>query len=83
MNLIIEDGHIAFNSFAVPLAPAATSCKPKARLSTVTLTSLPGAGTAIESQVLLRKLACSHCESLLGTKTAMPGGPFLDGIVRV
>ncbi len=81
--LFVEHGHIACNTCAVPLAPAATSWKPKARLSTVTLTSLPGAGSAIESQVVLRKFACPHCGSLLDTETAMPGDPFLDDIVRV
>ena len=81
--LFVEPGQIACNTCAVPLAPAATSWKPKARLSTVTLTSLPGAGSAIESQVVLRKFACPHCGSLLDTETAMPGDPFLDDIVRV
>ncbi len=81
--LFVEHGHIACNTCAVPLAPTATSWKPKARLSTVTLTSLPGAGSAIEPQVVLRKFACPHCGSLLDTETAMPGDPFLDDIVRV
>ena len=81
--LFVEDGHIACNQCAEPLAPTATSWKPRARLITVPLTSLPGAGSAIDPQVVLREFACPHCGSLLDTETAMPDDPFLDDIVRV
>jgi acetone carboxylase gamma subunit len=81
--LFVEDGYIACNKCAAPLAPSATSWKPKANLSTVALTSLPGAGSAIHPQVVLRKFSCPSCGNLLDTETAMPGDPFLDDIVHV
>jgi acetone carboxylase gamma subunit len=45
--------------------------------------ALPGAGSNIESRVVLRRFSCPRCGHLLDTETALPDDPFLEDLVRV
>jgi acetone carboxylase gamma subunit len=44
---------------------------------------LPGAGSNVESRVVLRRFSCPRCGHLLDTETALPDDPFLEDLVRV
>ena len=65
-----------------PFAPAGKPWKEYASLTTLRVASLPGAGSGVDGQVLLRRFACPGCGSLLDTETALPGDPFLDDIIQ-
>jgi hypothetical protein len=57
--------------------------KKKVALSTIPVATLPGAGSNIESRVVLRRFSCPHCGRLLDTETALPEDPFLEDVVKV
>lgn len=80
--LVVEAGKILCARCSHALSAVATNWKRKAALTTVPLKSLPGAGSAVEAQVVLRRFACPGCGSLLDTETAMPDDPFLEDVVR-
>ncbi len=79
--LVVEGGKICCVSCAHPLAPAGTSWKTSAALSTVPVRTLPGAGSNVEPRVVLRRFACPQCGHLLDTETALPEDPFLEDVV--
>jgi len=81
--LFAESGQICCASCSAPLAPANASWKKKAALTTVPVGALPGAGSNVESRVVLRRFSCPHCGHLLDTETALPDDPFLEDLVKV
>ena len=81
--LFAESGQICCASCSAPLAPANASWKKKAALSTVPVGALPGAGSNVESRVVLRRFSCQRCGHLLDTETALPDDPFLEDLVKV
>jgi acetone carboxylase gamma subunit len=82
-SLFAENGQICCASCSAPLGPANASWKEKAALSTVRVGALPGAGSNVESHVVLRRFSCPRCGHLLDTETALPDDPFLEDLVRV
>ena len=82
-SLFANNGQICCVSCSAPLAPANASWKKKAALSTVPVGALPGAGSNVESRVVLRRFACPRCGHLLDTETALPDDPFLEDLVKV
>jgi acetone carboxylase gamma subunit len=82
-SLFAESGQICCASCSAPLAPANASWKKKAALSTVAVGALPGAGSNVESRVVLRRFSCPRCGHLLDTETALPDDPFLEDLVKV
>jgi acetone carboxylase gamma subunit len=82
-SLFAEGGQICCVSCSAPLAAANVSWKRKAALSTVPVDALPGAGSNVESRVVLRRFCCPQCGHLLDTETALPEDPFLEDVVRV
>lgn len=82
-SLFAENGQICCASCSAPLAPANASWKKKAALSTVPVGALPGAGSNVESRVVLRRFSCLRCGHLLDTETALPDDPFLEDLVKV
>jgi acetone carboxylase gamma subunit len=82
-SLFVEAGKICCGSCAHPLAAVGTSWKEAVALSTVSVGSLPGAGSNVEPRVLLRHFACPECGRLLDTETALPEDPFLEDVVIV
>jgi len=82
-SLFVEAGRICCASCAHPLAPAGTSWKAEAALTTVPVGSLPGTGSNVEPRVVLRRFACPQCGRLLDTETALPDDPFLEDVVLV
>jgi acetone carboxylase gamma subunit len=82
-SLFANDGQICCASCSAPLAPANASWKKKAALSTVPVRALPGAGSNVESRVVLRRFSCPRCGHLLDTETALPVDPFLEDLVKV
>jgi hypothetical protein len=82
-SLFAENGQICCASCAAPLAPANSGWKHKAALSTVSVGALPGAGSNVESRLVLRQFSCERCGHLLDTETALPDDPFLEDFVRV
>ena len=82
-NLVVAGGQIRCVGCDHALAPSATSWKRHAAVTTVALAMLPGAASAVEPRVVLRRFACPRCGRLLDTETALPDDPFLDDIVRV
>lgn len=81
--LALEGGQIICVACGHQLAPAGTSWKQRAALTTVPVAGLPGASSAIEAKVVLRRFACPGCGGLLDTETALPEDPFLEDVVRV
>lgn len=81
--LFAENGQICCAACSAPLAPANTSWKKKTALSTVPVAALPGAGSNVESRVVLRRFSCPRCGHLLDTETALPDDPFLEDVVKV
>ncbi len=81
--LVADAGNLVCARCSHALAAVGTTWKSKAALTTVPLTSMPGAGSAVEARVVLRRFACPGCGSLLDTETAMPDDPFLDDVVWV
>jgi len=79
--LFVEGGKICCTSCSHPLAPAGTSWKRAAALSTVPVRTLPGTGSNVEPRVVLRRFACPQCGHLLDTETALPEDPFLEDVV--
>jgi len=79
--LFVEGGKICCTSCSHPLAPAGTSWKRAAALSTVPVRTLPGTGRNVEPRVVLRRFACPQCGHLLDTETALPEDPFLEDVV--
>jgi len=79
--LVVEDAKICCVSCSHQLAPAGTSWKKAAALSTVPVRTLPGTGSNVEPRVVLRRFACPQCGRLLDTETAMPEDPFLEDVV--
>jgi acetone carboxylase gamma subunit len=79
--LFVEGGKICCTSCSHALAPAGTTWKNAAALSTVPVATLPGAGSNVEPRVVLRRFACPQCGHLLDTETALPEDPFLEDVV--
>ena len=65
------------------LAAAGTPWKSAADLSSVPVSTLPGAGSDIHPAVVLRRFCCPSCHTLLDTETALPDDPFLEDVVFV
>jgi acetone carboxylase gamma subunit len=82
-SLFAENGQICCASCSAPVALANASWKKKAALSTVPVGALPGAGSNVESRVVLRRFCCPRCGHLLDTETALPDDPFLEDLVKV
>jgi acetone carboxylase gamma subunit len=82
-SLFANNGQICCASCSAPLAPANASWKKKAALSTVPVGALPGAGSNVESRVVLRRFSCPRWGHLLDTETALPDDPFLEDLVKV
>jgi acetone carboxylase gamma subunit len=80
--LIADAGHICCAACSYRLAPANGGWKRSAALSTVAVAALPGAGTNVHPEVVLRRFCCPKCGHLLDTETALPDDPFLEDIVR-
>lgn len=81
--LVVESKNIVCVSCGYLLAPSATPWKAKAKLTTVPLTGMPGAASAINPRVVLRRFSCPGCGALLDTETALPEDPFLEDVVQV
>ena len=81
--LAVDKGRIICADCGYALADAGASWKQNAALTTVAVDSLPGAASAVEAKLVLRRFACPDCGSLLDTETALPEDPFLDDVVRV
>jgi acetone carboxylase gamma subunit len=81
--LYVEGGRVCCAACSAPFAQANASWKQKAALAAVPVSRLPGAGSNIESRVLLRHFSCPHCGLLLDTETALPEDPFLEDVVEV
>ena len=82
-SLFAENGQICCACCSAPVATANASWKKKAALSTVPVGALPGAGSNVESRVVLRRFSCPRCGHLLDTETALPDDPFLEDMVKV
>jgi acetone carboxylase gamma subunit len=82
-SLFAEGGQICCASCCQQLAPANGRWKQKAALSTVPVGKLPGAGTNVETRVMLRRFSCPQCGHLLDTETALSEDPFLEDVVKV
>jgi acetone carboxylase gamma subunit len=81
MTLVRESGRICCRSCKAPLAAASESWKGRAVLTEVPVARLPGAGLAIEQDVVIRRFSCPSCGALLDSETALPGEPFLEDVV--
>ena len=79
--LTLERGSICCGSCGHKLAPSGTSWKKNAALSTIAVKELPGAASAIDTRVVLRRFACPACAFLLDTETALPEDPFLEDVL--
>jgi acetone carboxylase gamma subunit len=79
--LFIEGGRICCAGCAQALAPAGRSWKEKATLSTVPVSTLPGAGSNVDPRILLRQFCCPRCGKLLDTELALPEDPFLEDVI--
>ena len=79
--LVVETGYVCCGSCGHKLARNGTSWKSAAALSTITVTALPGAASAIEARVVLRHFSCPACAHLLDTETALPEDPFLEDVL--
>lgn len=80
--LATKAGRIVCADCGHALADAGTPWKRNAALTSVAVKELPGAASAVDVQVVLRRFACPGCGSLLDTETALPGDPFLDDVIR-
>lgn len=80
--LAINNGSIVCADCGHALAAAGTPWKRNAALTSVAVKELPGAASAVDAQVVLRRFACPGCGSLLDTETALPEDPFLDDVIR-
>jgi acetone carboxylase gamma subunit len=82
-SLFAENGQICCASCSAALAPTNAGWKHQAALSTVSVAALPGAGSNVETRLVLRRFSCPHCGHLLDTETALPDDPFLEDLVKV
>ncbi|MCL4744526.1 MAG: hypothetical protein KJZ83_03830 [Burkholderiaceae bacterium] len=55
--------------------------KTTAPMRSIACADLPGAGSSVNPEVILRQFFCPGCAALLDTEIAMPADPFLDDIV--
>jgi acetone carboxylase gamma subunit len=81
--LVADGGMIRCRSCNDALAPVGEGWKAHAALSSVSVRGLPGAGSAVEERVVLRRFACPGCGALLDTEIALPEDPFLEDRVAV
>jgi N-methylhydantoinase B len=79
--MLLADGRIACAHCRQAIAPAASKWKERVALTTVKVAELPGATSALDPDVLIRRFACQHCGVLLDTEVALPGDPFLNDVV--
>ncbi len=79
--LVQDQGRICCASCGHDLAPAGQGWKAKAALSVVAVDKLPGAGSGIDTAVVIRRFACPTCATLLDSETALPEDPFLEDVV--
>lgn len=82
-SLFAENGQICCAACAAQLASKNDTWKKKVALSTIPVAALPGAGSNVESRVVLRRFSCPYCGHLLDTETALPEDPFLEDVVRI
>jgi acetone carboxylase gamma subunit len=81
--LELRDTDICCKACGEALAKAETSWKREADVSSVPVSSLPGAASAVHPAVVLRRFSCPKCHALLDTETALPEDPFLEDVVFV
>ncbi len=81
--LVAEGGMTRCRACNHSIAPNGESWKTHAALTTVPVRSLPGAASAVQEKVVLRRFACPNCGALLDTEVAMPEDPFLEDRVQI
>jgi acetone carboxylase gamma subunit len=81
--LAIEAGHIVCNHCDHPIAPEGQPWKQSAALTVKPVRAMPGAASAVQQEVVLRRFSCPQCGGLLDTETAMPDDPFLDDVLDI
>jgi acetone carboxylase gamma subunit len=81
MTLEREDGHICCRYCKTPIAAVTESWKARAVLNAMPVARLPGAGLAVDPDVVIRQFCCPSCGALLDSETALPGDPFLEDVV--
>lgn len=79
--LLMEGRSICCAACGHGIATAGQPWKPYARLVTRPAASLPGAGSALHPEVVIRSFACPECAALLDSEVALPGDPFLNDVV--
>jgi acetone carboxylase gamma subunit len=79
--LVLDDGQVCCSACGHGLVPIGQSWKPRARLSSVAVASMPGAGLGIDQRLELRLFTCPACAALLDSETALPEDPFLEDII--
>lgn len=81
--LVGDGGMVCCRACSHALAPAGQGWKARAVLSTVAVRELPGAASAVEGRVVLRRFACPGCGTLLDTEIALPEDPYLEDRVAL
>jgi acetone carboxylase gamma subunit len=76
-------GFIVCNECSKELVASGNPWKQFANLHEVPVSGMPGSGTGVGQEVVLRQFSCPSCGSLLDTETAMPGDPFLNDVLKV
>lgn len=56
--------------------------KTEALMTTASVAGLPGAGSGVHPDVLLRNFSCPRCAALLDSEVALPGDPFLNDVLH-
>ena len=80
--LSVQDGQVLCEECSHAFSPAGQPWKRHAFLTQLPVRSLPGTGSGVQQQVVLRLFSCPACGALLDTETAMPEDPFLDDILK-
>jgi acetone carboxylase gamma subunit len=80
-SLRAKNGKICCAACDHALAPAGTSWKRQAKLSTIPVKDMPGASIGLDTRVVVRRFSCPQCLRLLDSETALPEDPFLEDIV--
>jgi acetone carboxylase gamma subunit len=83
LTLVSRNDKICCAACGNALAGAGESWKRHAVVSALPVKALPGAGSGVDEQVVLRRFACPNCARLLDTETALPDDPFLEDVVAV
>jgi acetone carboxylase gamma subunit len=80
-SLLQENGKIRCRQCLHVVGTAGRGWKAAAPMRAIACADLPGAGSKVNPQVVLRQFFCGGCAGLLDTEVAMPDDPFLDDIV--